>query len=209
MNICICIRISTSLTFVAMLRQMLNFQNSFSFGWKWVKFQVSIWHYSANYYSDFNLLAIGFHRNWKSSRDCPWRLKGNLHGEVWTEGKSPQQICWRLDAAGKSPVFHLFLCMAWWEIYKLHWCKQIPSVSAKDARSSIEKLFYFTRISEDKCNESLEATLTHTPSIILWVIAGYTVGWLCVDENTLQLKKTFEVGAESAILVLVLSVCFL
>ena len=31
--------------------------------------------------------------------------------------------------------------------------------------------------------------------------------WLCVDENTLQLKKTFEVGAESAILVLVLSVC--
>ena len=142
-----------------------------------MKFQVSIWHYSANYYSDFNLLAIGFHRNWKSSRDSPWRLKGNLHGEVWAEGKSPQQICWRLDAAGKSPVFHLFLCMAWWEIYKLHWCKQIPSVSAKGARSSIEKLFYFTRISEDKCNESLEATLTHTPSIILCVIAGYTFGW--------------------------------
>ena len=141
---------------------MLKFHNSFSFEWKWVKFQVSIWHYSANYYSDFNLLAIGFHRNWKSSQDSPWRLKENLHREVWTEGQSPQQICWRLDAAGKSPVFHLFLCMAWWEIYKLHWCKQIPSVSAKGARSSIEKLFYFTRISEDKCNESLEATLTHT-----------------------------------------------
>ena len=156
---------------------MLKFHNSFSFEWKWVKFQVSIWHYSANYYSDFNLLAIGFHRNWKSSRDSPWRLKGNLHGEVWTEGKSPQQICWRLDATGKSPVFYLLLCMAWWEIYKLHWCKQIPSVSAKGARSSIEKLFYFTRISEDKCNESLEATLTYTPSIILCVIAGYTFGW--------------------------------
>ena len=141
---------------------MLKFHNSFSFEWKWVKFQVSIWHYSANYYSDFNLLAIGVHRNRKSSRDSPWRLKGNTP--------------WRsMDAAGKSPLSHLFLCMAWWEIYKLHWCKQILSVSAKGARSLIEKLFYW--LSEDKCNESLEATLIHTHSIILWVIAGYTVGW--------------------------------
>ena len=62
-------------------------------------------------------------------------------------------------------------------LQKLHWCKQIPSVSAKGARSSIEKLFYFTRISEDKWNESLEATQTHTSSIILCVIAGYTFGW--------------------------------
>ena len=105
----------------------------------------------------------------KAQGKSPWRSMDRR--------KISQQICWRLDAAGKSPVFHLFLCMAWWEIYKLHWCKQIPSMSAKGARSSIEKLFYFTRISEDKCNESLEATLTHTPSIILWVIAGYTVGW--------------------------------
>ena len=83
----------------------------------------------------------------------------------------------------------------------------------KGARSSIEKLFYFTRISEDKCNESLEATLTHTHTHTqhytlcdCWIPLVGSNAWLCVDENTLQLKKTFEVGAESAILVLVLSV---
>ena len=88
----------------------------FSFEWKWVMFQVSIRYYSTNYNSYFNLLAIGFHLNWKSRRTSPWRLKRNLHG--WTEGKSPRKFVECLTHRGNLQCFICF-CRAWWEIYKL------------------------------------------------------------------------------------------
>ena len=51
--------------------------------------------------------------------------------------------------------------------------------------------FYFTRISEIKCNKALDATQTHTSSIILCVLAGCTFGCeqslALRDENTLYI----------------------